>query len=464
MTILKRAELPSFLAKTGQAEACRLYLFFGERFLCREACDQVEKALAASPATVHRLDGDTEDPGRTLASLMTYSLLPGRQIYRVTDSGLFQSGVDAEKSWNKLEEAVKTSNRAAAKRHCAALASLAGISAGEDGGFSALSEEKWRQIFSFDKPAGDLAWADRLFSETADGKKASDSGRLADMYITALEKGFAAGHYLLVTCDALDKRQRLFAYIKKQTAAVAIDCQMATSAKAADKKEREAVLREVVAGRLAELGKKIEPAALELLFARTSDAHPTAVAVEAEKLALFCGERQQISRADVELLTVRTHEDALFELTDAFSKGDLGRALGTVSHLLDGGVHALAILATLRNYFRRLLIIKALQEQGRPPWRPDLDARRFQDSYLPALKDTGRFPELLQGHPYALFNNFRAAARWSIATLRLNLAAILQAEYRMKSSALPTNIIFDEMLTRLLRQEHQQRDTPPRTR
>jgi DNA polymerase-3 subunit delta len=357
----------------------------------------VEKVLAATAATVSRLDGDSEDPARTLAQVMTFSLLPGRQIYRVTDSRLFAASGKGKA----------------------------------------------------DEDDGDAAGNSGEVISAAEDKKANNAALLADMYKAALEKGFPTGHYLLLTCDNVDKRQRLFTFIKKSPAAVAVDCAVAAGASAAAKNEQESVLRDVVAGRLSAFGKTIEPGALELLFSR-SGFHPDAVAIEAEKLALYCGERERISRADVELLTGRTREDALFELTDAFAKGDVGRALATLSHLQYGGVHALAILATMRNFFRRLLIFKALQEQNDPPWRSAMNFQHFQNNYLPALKEKGRFPDQLQGHPYALFNTFTTAARHAIPALRQNLESVLQAEYQLKGSALPTGIVLEEMLVRMM--------------
>ena len=400
MTVIKRLQLPSLLAKPDQLAACRLYLFFGERFLCRDACGQVERALAGTTATINHIDGDTEDPAQTLARLMTFSLLPGRQIYRVTDSRLFDGGGKKGK-------------------------------AREEGG-------------------NELAQDGGQVNAVGENKKSNNPSTLADMYAAALERGFPAGHYLLLTCDNVDKRQRLFSSLKKSAAAaVAVDCSVATGASTAAKNEQETVLRDVVAGCLAAFGKKIEPVAMKLLFERVGF-HPTAVAVEVEKLALFCDDRDKISRADVELLTGRTHEDALFELTDAFSKGDLGRALVTLSHLQYDGVHALAILAALRNFFRRLLIYKALQEQNDPPWHPGMNFQHFQDNYLPALKERGHFSEQLQGHPYALFNSFAVAARHDLSALQKKLAALLLAEYQLKGSALATGIILDEMLTRMM--------------
>jgi DNA polymerase-3 subunit delta len=330
------------------------------------------------------------------------------------------------------------------------LARLAGLAATGDGSFTALSDAKWRETFAFAKPPGDLSWADRLLASAGDGKKDGNAANLADMYIAALEKGFAAGHYLLLTCDSVDKRQRFFSFIKKNALALAVDCSVAAGTGSAAKNEQEAVLRDVVAGRLALFGKKIEPGALQLLFARAGF-HPTAVAIEVEKLALYAGEREKISRADVELLTGRTREDALFELTDALAMGDKSRVVTTLAHLQYGGVHALAILATLRNFLRKLLVFKALQERNDPPWTSGMNPQRFQNDYLPALKEKGQSADQLQGHPYALFKNFSTAARSTIPALREHLESVLEAEYQMKGSELPSGIVLEEMLVRMMK-------------
>ena len=99
MSLIKRSDLPALLDQKSPELEAQVFLFFGERFLCKEAADLLqEKLLAGKPGAVHAIDGDREDPGRTLSRLMSFSLLPGRQIYRVSDSRIFHSKTVARRS------------------------------------------------------------------------------------------------------------------------------------------------------------------------------------------------------------------------------------------------------------------------------------------------------------------------------------------------------------------------------
>ncbi len=201
---------------------------------------------------------------------------------------------------------------------------------------------------------------------------------------------------------------------------------------------------------LGEIGKTIEPKALEALFERIGF-HPVAVVMEVEKLALFIDERERITMADLEQLVGRTREDAIFELTEAFGRKDTARTMIILNHLLEDGIHELAIIASVRNYLRRMLIFRALQQLDSPLWQQRMNANDFQNNYLPALKNSGAWPDLLKGHPYALFMSFSKAAEFSVTTLKHSLGLLLEAEFRLKSSPLPRSIVLEELLISLIK-------------
>ena len=102
MTLIKRSELLSRFLEEPVAFKSQVFLFFGERYLCREAADLTqEKLLASTPGAIHNIDGDGEDPSQTLARLMSFSLLPGRQLYRVSNSRIFHSKTVVAEIWAK---------------------------------------------------------------------------------------------------------------------------------------------------------------------------------------------------------------------------------------------------------------------------------------------------------------------------------------------------------------------------
>jgi DNA polymerase-3 subunit delta len=449
MPLIKRAELPAQLAELQNSDPPQVICCLGERYLAREAADLLQQAiLARTPGTVHSIDGDIEDPARTLARLTSFSLLPGRQIFRIGDSRIFHSKTSTESIWTRALQAQEGGRPEAALRSLLALLEMAGCDRETETPFTGLSSGQWQDLFGFPRPAGDLDWADSLVAgallqTAASGKETG----IAERYISAIEKGLPPAHVVILTVEEADRRMKLFAAIKKH--GLVVDCAVAAGSGAAAQSEQKDILRQLAQKTLAGFGKKIETSALDLFFERVGF-HPVAVVMESEKLAFFVGERQTVTGADIEQMVARNREDALYELTDAFGKRQTGRTMTILNRLQDSGTHGLAILATMRNYLRRLLLIRSFQSRPNPRWHSGMNARQFQNDYLPVLKESGEWPELFKGHPYALFMSFTTAAGFSGATLRNWLGLLLAAEYRLKGSPLPPRLVLEDLFLTML--------------
>ena len=456
MALIKRTELPALLKNMGQGEAnetnVKVFLFFGERYLCRETADTLQKSLLAQSGggSVNTIDGDIEDSSRTLGQLMNFSLLPGIQIFRVTDSRLFHSKTVASAIWTRVIQARDAKKEKACSKHLLSFLAIAGLSI--DDHLHEMSASQWQSLFAFAKPAEDLSWASELLATVSPPKKHAGAMDIAARYVEAFKKGVPPNNILLLTAEAVDKRKQLFLYIKKE--GVAVDCSVAAGSSAAAQKGQKEVLREMVMKSLAGFQKKMDPKALELLFERVGF-HPVAVAMETEKLVLYTGERVTITVEDLDAMVGRTREDALFELTDAFGKKQAARTLVLLHRLLDQGMHGLAILATMRNYLRKMLIFRSLQLGSNPSWQSGMNAGHFQKVYLPALKDRGEWSDMLKGHPYALFMAFSKAQEFSCAVLQNWLALLLQAEFRLKGAPLPPDLVLEELFLTLLQSKRQ---------
>jgi DNA polymerase-3 subunit delta len=448
MGLHKRTEVETLLGRAAKGEGKQVYLFFGERYLCRQAAQQLEKSLlTAGGGSIHSLDGTAEELPRLLARLLSLTLLPGLQIYRVQDTNLFHSRSVGEQIWTKACKAMESKRFRAAATHLANLLKLGSVKPGGTSLFSDISPSQWPALFGFPHPGQDLSWADELAS-AMEQPQASSQDPLEKL-MAAIKTGLPGDNVLLLIAEHVDKRKKLFAHIKKY--GEIIDCSVAEgSSKAAIDQQRK-VIREMVAETLAGLNQSIESDALELLFKRVGF-HPVGAVLEAEKLALHLDEGRSITRRDVEQLVGRTREDAIFELTEALGKNNAPRLMIVLDHLLADGVHPLAIVASLRNYLRRLLIFRSLQTRKEPVWSARLSASDFQNSYLPALKQTGLWPDLLKGHPYALYVGFNSASRFSIGNLKRSLGLLLKGEFRLKGSPVPGRIVIEEMLLSLLHQ------------
>ncbi len=452
MTLIKRNDLEKQI-ETGSLDLNnQAYLFFGERYLCKKSADRLQEILLEKyNGTVHSVDGEQEDFGRTMGRLLSFSLLPGLQIYRISDSTIFHTKNILPALWEKAVQANKAGKNNLAAKHLKAFASAAGFDPGSPAPFGNTGTGEWKKLFGFVKPADSVKWADELLAGLPPDAKKSHSGNLVDQCIAALEKGLPEGNILILTAETVDKRQRLFTWLKKNR--VVVDCSVATGAGAAARKEQKKVLQEMMLRTLADFNKKIEPRALELFFERVGF-HPVAVVMETEKLALFTGKRELINCSDLEEMVSPCRENALFELTDAFNRQQTARVMLVLNRLQEQGIHGLAILATMRNFFKKLLIFRYLQLQDQPPWRANMNANEFQNSYLPQLRAMEKWRDQLKGHPYALFMSFSSAARYSLEGLKHRMALLLEAEFQLKGSPLPTRLVLEELFLSMLRKRN----------
>ncbi len=448
MPVFKRNQLATCYQQSRQ-QPFQAYLIFGHRFLCQECCQRLETLLLEKQAgSVHAIDGSREDPLTTIARLQSYSLLPGRQIFRVTDTRLLLSRRNSDVLWRGIVRAWQQGHHQRARRsldNLLAFLDLQTEDLGPDPG--ALDAEKWRQLFGFPKPEDDLSWLPLLLQQDpGSGKPQNGQGRDPEaMLQETLEHRMPACNFLILLTEAVDKRKRLFKYLKKKQGV--IDLSVATGATSQAKKSQEAVLRELVENTLQQFGKQLTPDVFPLLFERVGF-HPSAVVMETEKLALGTGERQRITREDLNTLVGRTRQEALFELTGALGKKDLSTCLLICGRLQEHGIHPLAVIATLRNYTRSLLLYRALGD--RCGFRSSMSAAQFQHQCLEKLQQETTWSKELHGHPYALYMQFKTAVAFTLNQLCGWLSLILAAEMRLKGSGTPAALILEHLLINML--------------
>ena len=460
MSVYKRQDIPKLLNEIKQGITSQIYLLFGERYLGRNAAQELidhllpEKEQQAT--SLHHIDGDEEDVNRTLNLLKTYNLFSGRKIFWVTDTRLFYSKGIAKNVWDKACEKNERNEPEAAIRYLLQMLNLAAVTPQEmvEENISSLSANRWKSLFGFTKPQGNLSWVqDLLAGLPADASPAKSlEADAASIYTLAFETGIPQGNILILLAEAVDKRKRLFKYIQEH--GVIVDLALDPGSSSAAKRDQEKVVKELLHSTLAKHGKDIESQAIPVFLERVGF-YPVAAVMEAEKLALYAGDRKVITREDVDAIIGRTREEALFELTEAVSSGKLEEGLVILDHLQTGGVHGLAILATLRNHIKKLLLVRSLQDVQSPSYTKSLSFPVFQKSYLPKLKD-GReqWSNLLwKNHPYGLYMLFRQAARYRCEDLQNGLKEVLNAEYRMKSSSVDTRLIMDNLLFTLIREK-----------
>ena len=463
MPVYKRNHLAKLYKGVTKGDIAQFYLVFGERYLCREAMGELVNRLLPDPKThqnqIHNIDGDQEDFSKTLNLLRTYSLFPGRRLFRVIDSKLFFSKGVAKTLWDKAAKAVAAKEPDKAGRYLGQMVESAGPGAAklDHREIGSLAAARWKNLLGFAKPKGDLAWIKELPE-----RKAANAdhvpvagGDPAELFIDAFTAGIPTDNILILAAEAVDKRKRLYKFVEQH--GVVVDLAVDSGGSSAARKDQEAVIKELVRKTLAGFDKKLAPQAEGILLERVGF-HPVAAVLETEKLALSVGEATSITPADVDAVIGRTREEALYELTDAFTRQQLDRALLIAARLQENGIHALAILATLRNHIRKLLLLRSFQEAAEPRYSKGMSFPAFQRDYLAKLKTVRNdWDSLWQGHPYALYMQFLQAEKFSCPLLQSALRRLLEAEYRLKGSAVPAPLVLENLLLALIRPRAQAR-------
>ncbi|WP_456385420.1 DNA polymerase III subunit delta [Desulfolithobacter sp.] len=451
MTLISREKLTSLVKQIKQGNISQVYLVFGDRYLCQQAADILCQALMSDGGTVHAVDGEQEDLAVTLLNLRSFSLLPGRQIYRVSDTRLFHSKNVAGGLWKKMCAARENNKEDLAARHLQSMLVAAGLDpADPELCLAGLAATRWKQYFGFPKPGDPLDWLEPLREKAGSLPTPSSSADPVDIFKKIHHEGLPENNILLLLSEEVDRRKKLFKLFKDKF--TVIDCSVESGSSSRAQKVQKSVLRELVKKTMDEFGKTMPAPVTDRLIERVGF-HPVAVVMESEKLALYVGNRQRITPEDLDAVVGRTRQEALFELTDAVGKKNLDRALLVAGRIQENGIHPLAIIATLRNYARTLLLFRSLLMQERYDYRPTMNADQFKGQCLPLLKENGSWATELSGHPYALFMQFRTAASFSLTTLCRWPRLILEGELRLKGSPVSARTVIAHLLASMLSRE-----------
>ena len=459
MALYTRENLPHLLDGLA-THPSRVFLLCGERYLCRAAMAQLEQALLRETGgTVHPIDGDQEDIGATLAKLRSFTLLPGRQIYRVTDTRLFHSRQVAKSIWDRAVKAHAEAKSEQAQRTLRAFLASGGLDPmAPDSDPAALAEAEWQQCFGFARPDGDLSWTRAYLAGGGAGRfPATASSDPGDMLAAVLATGIPSNNVLILMAEEVDKRKKLFKLLKDKQTVIDLSVETGSSGKA--QKEQKAVLQDLIRQTLAEEGKTMAPPLIDLLIERVGF-HPVAAVMELRKVTTYLGDRGQITRDDLDLLVGQTRQEALFELTSALAERNLEQSLTIAERLQENGIHPLAVVATLRNFVRGLLLLRSLIEQPETGFQPAMSAAAFQQTCLPRLKERIQWKKEMGGHPFALYMQCKTASAFSLPVLAAWMRHLLTAELRLKGSPLTPEIILQHLVMALLSHVPQKRNEP----
>ena len=282
------------------------------------------------------------------------------------------------------------------------------------------------------------------------GDERTASSRDVTDRLNGLAKGWETfdwqGVRVLISCGKVDKRKAFFKSAKKIAAVE--DLSIADK----DRGSRAAL---IVRQRLAELGKKIAPhVADELILLAGSDLQQ--LHTEADKLAVYVGEREEVMRQDVHEIATRTRQAQGFALADALGERNLPKLLRVLDEelwvvKLDAKKSPIALLYGLITKVRTMIFLKEMLRLkwirtggGYQQFKSQLEA--IQDDRLP---DERKFnPKAM--HPYMLFNALGHARQYSEVELTRAMDILLRCNRQLVSSSTDDTLILQQALVQIV--------------
>lgn len=174
-------------------------------------------------------------------------------------------------------------------------------------------------------------------------------------------------------------------------------------------------------------GKNIAPDAAQYL-AEAVGSDLLRLRNELEKVALYTGDRKEITVKDVEAVSTRSKLESVFKLTDAVGSKDAGRAMKVLGDLLDNGENGIKILFMVTRHLRLIGKVKEL-----------VDAGLKSDAIV---KEAGI-------HPFVLKGVMGQVKRFTKENLREAFQRLLEADASLKSGKLTDRLILEGLFLSL---------------
>lgn len=211
-----------------------------------------------------------------------------------------------------------------------------------------------------------------------------------------------------------------------------------------------------VSRKLEEFGKKITPGAFNLLRKRTGN-NMRLIFEELEKLLAFVGEKTRIDERDIQTLVIQSNFDNIFALTDAVGKRSMAQALSSLHSVLDSGEPPIKVNALIARQVRLMLQAKLLVEKGDlKPTVGRLNYQAFVDTVFKPLaeKMSNLLPQsaqinFLKQNPYAAYKVIQSLPYFGTDELIQGLEGTLDADIQLKSSALDSKSILEQLVYEL---------------
>lgn len=172
---------------------------------------------------------------------------------------------------------------------------------------------------------------------------------------------------------------------------------------------------------------KMENMEIEYLIARCLN-HYEKIERELEKLKLYCYDKKEITKSDIDLVVEKSIDDNIFDLVDAITKKEKSVALEIYQELLLHNEEPLKILVMVANQFRLIYQVKVLKEEQ---------------------NNESEISKMLGVHPYRVKLAAEKARIYSSQALLQYLNQLAKLDLEMKNGETFQNVGFEFFLLNL---------------
>lgn len=481
MAEINYKEINKYLQKIGnspkKSSFASVYLIYGDEFLSKSAFEKLLNAIvpiSKRDFCYEPFDGGGENISEVIQSLYTFPILSGSKAVGICESTIFHSKSDADSLIVKAKKAYDKNEIKKAAKYLVSFLNLLAIS------FKEISEEnRDKHLSGAANIIKDDAWLDTLIDYCKDNDITTTKNiNMTSVLQKVIEKGFCKTNHLIITTEVVDKRSRLYKFIKKN--GVIIDCFVPKGDRWADKKVQESVISEQMKAVLANNKKTMDKAAYLELYEMTGFDLRT-FTNNLEKLINYVGTRQQITIDDVKLILKRTKKNQIFEFTNAVADRNVNQSLILFKFLITAGYAPLMILGAIANQIRKLLLVKAFSKSSYgEKWHADMQYDMFQNHILPNIdkydnntlqllddwenmlskteevdskrkkkKKKQQTDLLISKNPYAVYQTLKKSENFSTGDLLNALEYLCDADLRIKSTSQDKKLVMEEVIIKI---------------
>jgi len=440
------AEMSELLEEAAAGKGRPIYLFEGDEYLARTSARELAEALVPEKdRALNLILLDAAAGAREIAShLVTIAMFPAPKAVVVEGAEAFAEEVDAERELIRARDLWQGKRQRDGARRLLKLVRPAGWGAADVafGTRAGASAAKWRKDVGASPGDDDKGWLQEL-SAWALAQNVTAPPEDLEVLIKAVERGLPPKTHLLLVAESLPPKHAL---VRLAAAGAHVKRRAERRGRGIDTLDISSIIEQ----ELGPLKKKLaRDAELELKNRLGDDLR--LLAAELQKLALFAGDKPQITRADVEAIVAPVREEEFFALAEAVGEGDAGKALQLFSDELrrkaNASSVALPFLGGVASAMRKALGDSARYAALSPR---ELGYNEYQAKVFPDLEAELSARKQKVPHPFAAWLGYKRSRRKPRAFFRRMLIRCAEADFELKNGSDP-RLLMERLLVEVCR-------------